>query len=84
MNGGLWFESPLSNWFAEKGIYHADDMSSIILTSWHRRFKGENIRLDEQIEHYQNWWKEQGATMEQMAETRRKTIEEYKRKYGDN
>ena len=53
---GLWTGSNLQTWFKERGIHHADDMSSIILTSFHRNVNGKDIELDEQIKHYRNFW----------------------------
>jgi hypothetical protein len=35
-NWGLWGGSRLSRWFNAQGIYHPDDMSGIILTSFWR------------------------------------------------
>lgn len=56
-NWGLWKGSRLSKWFNEKGIRHADDMSGIILDSFWRHLNGQPIKLDEQIKHYQDYWK---------------------------
>jgi len=54
---GLWTnESELSIWFHNKGIYHADDMSSIILTSFHRTVNNKDIDLDNQIKYYIDYW----------------------------
>lgn len=53
---GLWKGSPLKTWFNERGIYHADDMSGIILTSCYRKFKGLEIDLDSQIKKYRDHW----------------------------
>lgn len=50
-------KSPLHNWFLSHGISHADDMSGIILTSLHRKLKNRDINLNEQIAHYQEYWK---------------------------
>lgn len=55
---GLWRASKLTNWFNEQGIEHADDMSGIILTTYHRRKNGREISLDEQVKEYQDYWKE--------------------------
>jgi len=56
---GLWKEdSPLVKWFNEKKIYHADDMSSIIIISFHRKINGKDINLDNQIEKYIEYWAE--------------------------
>lgn len=55
---GLWSGSDLSRWFNERGIYHADDMSSIIITSTYRVFNNREIDLDKQIEKYRKYWNE--------------------------
>ena len=39
------------------GIYHPDDMSGIILDSYHRYLTGKEIKLEEQIKFYQDYWK---------------------------
>ncbi len=54
----LWHDSELAKWFNEKGIFHADDMSGIILISFKRWLSGENILLEEQIKNYQDYWKD--------------------------
>jgi hypothetical protein len=56
-NWGFWRGSRLSKYFNEKGIYHPDDMSGIILNSYYRNLMGKEIKLDEQIKYYQNFWK---------------------------
>lgn len=56
-NWRLWGGSRLSTYFNELGISHPDDMSSIILTSYHRYLMGLDIKLEEQIRYYQNFWK---------------------------
>ena len=55
-NWGLWKGSPLSEWFNENGIYHPDDMSAIILTSFWRHLNGKPINLEEQIKPCQDYW----------------------------
>lgn len=57
---GLWQNSVLAQWFKSKGIHHADDMSSIVLTSFYRLMNGYDIDLDGQIKHYQDFWVEEG------------------------
>jgi len=50
-------EKPLIvEWFNRHDIYHADDMSSIILTSTHRRYFNKPIELDKQIERFHKFW----------------------------
>lgn len=53
---GLWTDNELTKWFNEKDIHHADDMSSIIITSYHRVKNQKDIKLQEQIDHYINFW----------------------------
>ena len=53
---GLWGGSDIQKWFKERGIHHADDMSSIILTSFHRKLFNKDIDLDGQIKHYIKYW----------------------------
>jgi hypothetical protein len=56
-NWGLWKGSKLKDWFVEKGLQHADDMSGVILTSFWRQLNDKPIDLDAQIKHYQDYWK---------------------------
>ena len=56
-NWGLWGGSRLSKYFNEMKIFHPDDMSGIILTSYHRYLTGNEIKLEEQIKYYRNYWK---------------------------
>ena len=56
---GLWQENKLTKWFNNKNIHHADDMSSIILTSYHRKNNGKDIDLDEQVQYYIDYWEKQ-------------------------
>ena len=55
-NWGLWKGSRLSKFFNEKGIYHPDDMSGIIFDSYYRYLTGQEIKLTEQINYYQDYW----------------------------
>jgi len=52
----LWFDGPTVKWFNEHGIYHADDISSIILQSTHRRNNKRSIDLEAQIKIYRDHW----------------------------
>ncbi len=63
----LWYDGPSVEWFNEKGIYHADDMSSIILTSLHRKENGKDIKLDEQIQEYRAYWEKTDPKVNQMG-----------------
>lgn len=42
-NWGLWDSSELEKYFNEMGMYHADDMSSFIITSFHRKLHNKEI-----------------------------------------
>ena len=57
-NWGLWTEGELSQYFNTLGIFHPDDMSGIILTSYYRHLKNYDYELDKQIKNYQDHWKE--------------------------
>jgi hypothetical protein len=53
------WENSLSDYFNNIGIKHPNDMSGIILTSYHRHKNGKDIKLEEQVKHYQDFWKKQ-------------------------
>lgn len=57
-NWGLWSGSDLRDYFFHLGIYHPDDMSEIILTSFWRSIVGRPIRLDDQIARIQKFWED--------------------------
>jgi hypothetical protein len=52
----LWNDSEIAKWFKSLGIHHADDMSTIILKSYHRNFHNKPINLEEQVQFYKDWW----------------------------
>jgi hypothetical protein len=56
-NWGLWKGGALPDYFNSKGIFHPDDMSGIILTSYYRQLKGQDWELEKQIKYYQDYWK---------------------------
>lgn len=49
--------SRLSKYFNELGIYHPEAMSGIIMSTYHRYLREENIVLEEKIEHYKTLYK---------------------------
>jgi len=59
-NWGLWMEGhPLQLYFRTVlEIWHADDMSSIILTCFHREMNGKIWELERQVEKYKKFWAE--------------------------
>ena len=52
----LWKGSELSRYFNKIGIFHPDDMSGIILTSYYRNLQGLDIKLDAQVSYYKEYW----------------------------
>lgn len=56
-NWGLWGGSRLSVYFNDMGIYHPDDMSGIILTSYYRNLTDNRIKLSQQIRKTKKYWK---------------------------
>jgi len=67
-NWGLWSGSRLSKYFNKFGINHPDDISGIILTSYHRHLNNKEIQLNEQIQYFKDYWEELKKKQE---ETRR-------------
>ncbi|PLW95051.1 MAG: hypothetical protein C0592_00905 [Marinilabiliales bacterium] len=51
-NWQLWGGSRLSVYFQELGVIHPDNISGIILISYHRHICGKEIKLEEQIKDY--------------------------------
>jgi len=73
-NWGLWKGSGLSKYFNSVGIYHPDDMTGIIFCSYHRNLMGKEIKLNEQIKFYQNYW---DKAKQDELERNKKEIMEY-------
>ncbi len=78
-NWGLWKGRGLAKYFNKLGIYHPDDMSSIILRSYHRHLYDKSYDLDCQIAFYQDYWKKMEEHQHKMqtdtAYARQKVIE---------
>ncbi len=55
-NWRLWQGSRLSKYFNSLGIYHPDDMTGVIFDSYHRRLTGNEIKLNEQVKIYDDYW----------------------------
>ena len=56
-NYGLWGRTCVVHYFWDKGIFHPDDMSAILLTSYHRYLNAKPINVEEQIKMYKAFWK---------------------------
>jgi len=72
---GLWAEKENSfkRYFKRLGIFHPDDISSIILTSFHRKLNGKDIDLNEQVKYYKEYWER--VRIENEAEREKQTLE---------
>lgn len=58
---GLWIgRNKLCKYFHSLGIYHADDMSTIIINSFHRILNDKPIEINKQVKFYIKYWKSQG------------------------
>lgn len=60
-NWGLWQRSEnrqLKGWFFQRGVSHADDISGIILASFHRHLQGKPIDLEKQVAVFRKYWEE--------------------------
>lgn len=57
-NWGFWSEegSELKSYFQRLGLFHPDDMSSIILHSFHNHLNGKPLDVDGQIKFFQDFW----------------------------
>lgn len=66
-NWGLWKGLRLAKWFNGKGVFHPDDMSSIVLKSYWRRLNDKPLELEEQVKYYADYWKKakEGAVKEE-------------------
>jgi hypothetical protein len=56
-NWKLWEKSPLTEFFYKRKIYHADDMSGIIIRSFYRKNTGRTIDLEGQIKKIEEFWR---------------------------
>lgn len=64
-NWGLWSGSRLAKHFNEMGVFHPDDMSGIILRSFHRHLNNRELWLEQQVKRYQEYWEQQKKQNEQ-------------------
>lgn len=60
-NWGLWDKnSPLAQWFRERGLWHADDFSGCIFKSLWCRLNGLQFDIEKERAYYEEFWKESG------------------------
>ncbi len=53
---GLWTGSELAQYFGRMGLWHADDISGLILRSFHRHLKGKPLDVEGQVAQYRAFW----------------------------
>jgi hypothetical protein len=68
-NWGLWSGSRLKVYFNDTGIYHPDDMSGIILTSYHRYLTGKKVDLKKQLKQSKAYWEKSQSPSKFEAKT---------------
>ena len=58
---GLWEkEKPLTQWFRNHGIWHADDMSAIIYKAYWCFLNSAPFAIQEEAKQYETFWKKSG------------------------
>lgn len=75
-NWGLWGGSRLSEYFHKMGVHHPDDMSGIILTSYHRKLTGKQLEVQAQVQHYKQFWEK---AEQEAKELQQKAFKEFSR-----
>jgi hypothetical protein len=56
---GFWTrDTELYNTLNNMGLWHADDMYNVIMTSYYRKLHGKELDLKGQIQNHINYWKE--------------------------
>jgi hypothetical protein len=58
----LYEDSELTKHFFDMGLTRVDDIPLLLLNSYQRKLKGQDINLDGQIKYYQDFWKEADKT----------------------
>jgi hypothetical protein len=53
---GLWSGSELKQYFEKLNLPHPDDMSGVILHSFHLHLNGLPLEVEKQIKKYQEYW----------------------------
>jgi hypothetical protein len=55
-NWKLWQSGPMTKYFNDLGIHHADDMSGIVIESFWHHLRNEPLDLDKQVAYYKEFW----------------------------
>jgi hypothetical protein len=79
-NWQLWGGSRLSKFFRDNKIGHPESMSVVILESYYRSLKNEDIRFEEQVKEYVEW--EEKAKADKL-EQEKKELKEKKQTFAE-
>ena len=75
---GLWQgENELVKFFHSNNIFHPDDISSIIITSFHRKLNNKEIDFESQVQYYLDYWKPINDCEERRKERALEIYEKY-------
>lgn len=68
-NWSLWEkETPIVLWFNKYGIYHADDISSIILEAFVAKLRDEQYDMQPTIDKFRKHWENMGLDPDKVME----------------
>ncbi len=56
-NWGLWAGLRLAKYFNEIGVFHPDDMSSIILSNFQLHLNGKPLEVERQVTYFKEYWR---------------------------
>ncbi len=73
---GLWKGSSLAKYFNKLGLYHPDDMSGTILTTFWRKLNNKPLRIEERVKYYQAYWDSIKKKEKEVSEKRKAEIPE--------
>lgn len=65
---GLWQNSELRTHFLNMGLWHADDMSNIILQSFIYKVKNKPFDVNKQIKRYRTFWSDQNVNNDEQIQ----------------
>jgi len=52
----LWHDGPPVKYFNDLGIYHADDMSGLIMSSLYRKYHNKELDVEGEVKKYRDYW----------------------------
>jgi hypothetical protein len=70
-NWGLWGGSRLKTYFNKIGIFHPDDMSGLILTTFWRHLHNKPLEVENEVARYKEYWEQQLKTKQKKQAERK-------------